>query len=265
LSFSRLVSRWKGLALSLVAVLATVWLGLSGQLGLYIHPRYFVFTLIMAGLAVVLIVGAFAVMPGADEHGHGQDEHGHPGEAVPRRPRWAIGGAALTILTVAASVVALLVVPPTTLTSAAVEQRSLNGSANTLSNAGGQAFSGGSISGDTSSYTVKDWATLIRQGADAESLDGTVATLTGFVTADPDDPDDVFFVARFVITCCAVDAQPVGVPVYQPGWSSGYPVDSWITVTGGFVPNPSVLSTAITVVQPDSISAVPRPADPYVY
>jgi uncharacterized repeat protein (TIGR03943 family) len=260
------VSRWKGLALSLVAVIATVWLGLSGQLELYIHPRYFVFTLIMAALAVVLIVGAFAVVPRADEH----DEHEHPGHEhakgePPRRPVWAIGGAAVTVLIVAAAVVALLVVPPSTLTSAAVEQRTLNGSSNTLTNASLTKGGGEAASGDTAGYSVKDWATLIRQGADADALDGKTATLTGFVTPDADDPDNVFYIARFVITCCAVDAQPVGVPVYQPGWAGSYPVDSWVTATGGFVQNPSVLSTTTTVVQPDSITAVPRPADPYVY
>ncbi|MEA9986948.1 hypothetical protein QN358_17060, partial [Subtercola sp. RTI3] len=60
MSFSNLVARWQGLVLSVIGVVATVWLGFSGQLGLYIHPRYYVFTLIMAAIAVVLIVGAFA-------------------------------------------------------------------------------------------------------------------------------------------------------------------------------------------------------------
>lgn len=178
-----------------------------------------------------------------------------------RRPLLAFGGALTALVIVAVAAVALLVVPPAPLTSAAVEQRSLNGSSNTLTD----ASTGGGASGDTSSYTVKDWATLIRQGASAEDLSGKTATITGFVTPDPDDPDNVFFVARFVVTCCAVDAQPVGVPVYSPGWSSSYATDSWVTVTGAFETNPSVLSTATTVVQPDSITAVETPSEPYVY
>ena len=177
-----------------------------------------------------------------------------------RRPLLAFGGALTALVIVAVAAVALLVVPPAPLTSAAVEQRSLNGSSNTLTDA-----SAGGASGDTSSYTVKDWATLIRQGASAEDLTGKTATLTGFVTPDADDPDNVFYVARFVVTCCAVDAQPVGVPVYSPGWSSSYATDSWVTLTGTFETNPSVLSTATTVVQPDSITAVETPSEPYVY
>lgn len=270
--FSRLVAHWKGLALTLVAAIATAWLGVTGQLGLYIHPRYYVFTLIMAGIALVLTIGAFLMVPGPDEH----DEHEHEGHdgsdghgldtrktvrAGRRRPLLAFGGSLAAVVIIASAAVGLLVVPPSALTSAAVEQRSLNGSSNSLSNTGPLP----GTSEDTSAYSVKDWATLIRQGASAEDLSGKTATLTGFVTPDADDPDNVFYVARFVVTCCAVDAQPVGVPVYAPGWSSSYKTDSWVTVTGEFEANPSVLSTATTVVSPDSLTQVEQPAEPYVY
>jgi uncharacterized repeat protein (TIGR03943 family) len=276
LFFSRLVARWKGLTLTLVAAIATAWLGVTGQLGLYIHPRYYVFTLIMAGIALVLTIGAFIVVPGPDEH----DEHEHdldlagPGgpdghgldsrkaaRAGRRRPLLAFAGSLAALVIIASAAIGLLVVPPSALTSAAVEQRSLNGSSNSLSNAGPVP----GTSDDTSAYSVKDWATLIRQGASADDLSGKTATLTGFVTPDADDPDNVFYVARFVVTCCAVDAQPVGVPVYSPGWSSSYKTDSWVTVTGEFEANPSVLSTATTVVSPDSLTQVEQPAEPYVY
>ena len=270
--FSRLMTRWKGLALTLLAAIATVWLGVTGQLGLYINPRYYVFTLIMAGIAFVLTIGALLVIPGPREDaehdhvgavgpdGRGPDAHDVAG-AGRRRPLLAFGGSLTALVIVAAAAVALLVVPPSSLTSAAVEQRSLNGSSNSLANAGPPP----GTSDDTSAYSVKDWAALIRQGASADDLSGRTATLTGFVTPDADDPDNVFFVARFVVTCCAVDAQPVGVPVYSPGWSSTYATDSWVTVTGEFEANPSVLSAATTVVRPDSLTAVDQPSEPYVY
>ncbi|WP_158252043.1 hypothetical protein [Cryobacterium sp. M25] len=38
MSFRRLLRRWQGALLSIVGIVATVWLGVSGQLGLYIHP-----------------------------------------------------------------------------------------------------------------------------------------------------------------------------------------------------------------------------------
>ncbi|PPF80289.1 TIGR03943 family protein [Subtercola sp. Z020] len=280
MSFSRLVARWQGLALSLVGVVATVWLGLSGQLGLYIHPRYFVFTLIMAAVAVVLIVGAFAAVPAADDddhagHGHGPGAHGSGshdagGHRAPggRSRLWMLTATAASILVVVAAVVALLVVPPATLTSSTVEQRSINSASTTLdanrtSGGVGSAAPGGSD--DTSAYTVKDWSLLLRQGVGLDWFDGRSASVTGFVTPDADDPDNVFFVARFVVTCCAVDAQPVGVAVYEPGWQSSYPTDSWVSVDGTFGADPSVLSTANIVLTPASITGIPQPSDPYVY
>jgi len=260
LSFSRLITRWKGLALTLLAAIATGWLGVTGQLGLYINPRYYVFTLIMAVIAFVLAIGALLFIPGPIEDDEHEHDHEHVG-AGRGRPLLAFGGSLAALVIVAAATVALLVVPPSTLTSAAVEQRSLNSSSNTLAKAGPPPSS----TDDTSTYSVKDWAALIRQGASTDELNGRTATLTGFVTPDADDPDNVFYVARFVVTCCAVDAQPVGVPVYSPGWSSSHAVDSWVTVTGEFEQNPSVLSAATTVVRPDSLTAVDQPAEPYVY
>ena len=53
----RLLARWKGVVLSLIGVVSTLWLAATGRLGLYIHPRYFEFSVILAAVAVV----AFAV------------------------------------------------------------------------------------------------------------------------------------------------------------------------------------------------------------
>ena len=40
--------RWQGVLLIVAALVATVWLAATNQLILYIHPRYVVFTVIMA-------------------------------------------------------------------------------------------------------------------------------------------------------------------------------------------------------------------------
>ncbi len=70
------------MVLSLIGLVATIWLGLTGQLALYIHPRYFVFTVIMAVIAGVLALAAFALVPGANDapdggHTHAGDAHAH--------------------------------------------------------------------------------------------------------------------------------------------------------------------------------------------
>ncbi|MBX3093065.1 MAG: TIGR03943 family protein [Cryobacterium sp.] len=247
--------------MSVVGIVATLWLAVTGQLGLYIHPRYFAFTTIMAGIAVVFVVLAFLLVPvGGEDAEHDAHDHGHDhgADRGPVARAWWFG---LSVVLVAATAGALLVLPPATLTTATVDQRVINSSVagqsldDTIELAGG----------DEASFTVKDWAGLLRQGADERTLTGKSPTLVGFVTPDTDDPENVFYVARFVVTCCAVDAQPVGVPVYLPGWRDRFAVDEWVSVTGTFSSNPSIASMQATVLTPREITSTEQPADPYVY
>lgn len=256
MSYRRLLDRWRGVLLSIIGVVATLWLGVTGQLALYIHPRYFGFTIVMAVIAGVLALAAFALVPAgaaalADGHGHAEAGKRH----------WSWLGPAGSTLILAAAVVGLLVLPPSTLSSATVTQRDLNGSASTLS----QSDAVDLVGADYTTFTMKDWISLLRQGGGEEFLTGKTATVTGFVTPDKSDPENVFFAARFVVTCCAVDAQPIGLPVYSPGWQDRFETDSWVTVSGGFRTNPSQISDEALVMVPDSIAPVPEPDSPYVY
>jgi uncharacterized repeat protein (TIGR03943 family) len=255
----RFLSHGRGLLLVLVGVAAIVWLALSGRLGLYIHPRYFEFTVIMAVLAGLVAIVAAAFLPSAASSPlERDDDHGHDHPSG-RRATWLTAG---SIALIVATTAVLLVVPPSTLTSGTVAQRDINASA------GGAADAAGTpalVTGDGSAFTVKDWAGLLRQGADEQYLADARPDVTGFVTPDPDDPENVFYVARFVVTCCAVDAQPVGVPVYLPGWQQQQPVDGWVRVTGRFVANPSATSMQALAIDPVEVAPVEQPADPYVY
>lgn len=119
----RLLTRWKGVVLSLIGVVSTLWLAATGQLGLYIHPRYFEFSVVLAVMAGVLLVLAFAIVPGSDEDPHGgvedahggveeADAHGHLHDHAPGGPwrRWSAVVAGVAVI--ASAAVALLVLPP---------------------------------------------------------------------------------------------------------------------------------------------------------
>ena len=250
-----------GLVLLAACIVSTLWLAVTGQLGLYIHPRYFVFTGIMAVIGLVATVAGFALRPAdaAEEHDH---DHGSaepaPGRASLRArvSRVAIAG----VVTV--TVVAVLVLPPRTLTTSTVTQRALNSSTVASDAAPDEELLGTS---DFSTLGVRDWSQLLAQTTDPTFFTSKSVDITGFVSADPDDPDDVFYVTRFVVTCCAVDAQPVGVPVYQPGWSSTLETDEWVRVQGPFASNPSARSRQPLAVMPQGVQQVDQPADPYVY
>jgi uncharacterized repeat protein (TIGR03943 family) len=245
---SRLLARWRGLLLALVGIVATVWLGLTGQLGLYIHPRYYVFTVVMAVLGGLLAIAAFALAP--------RDEH--EDDDLPRRGRawWTLRGAVLIV----GAAVAMLALPPAALSASSAADRSVNSSDAVLA-VDAPTLTGG----DYDSFTIKDWAAVLRSSVSGDQLQGQRATLTGFVTPDESDPDNVFYVTRFVVTCCAVDAQPVGVPVYLPGWAEDFPVETWVDVEGAFSTNPSVVSAEALVVLPSTTSETAQPAEPYVY
>ena len=283
----RLLDRWQGVLLTLVVGVATLWLAATGQLVLYIHPRYDVFTVVMIviGMTLSLATLAFAPVRGDDahhDHDAGRDhDHDHDGRlnaaevpAVedglrPRRRRPVATGArrlafSVGVAVTAAVAIAVVALPPATLTSATAGQRDVNSSTAALDRTT-VADATGASSDAYRSFSVLDWAGLLRQTTDLAFYEGKTADVVGFVTPSDTDPDDVFYVSRFVITCCAVDAQPVGVPVYLPGWQDQVAADDWVEVTGGFDTNRSSSSQDPVALVPDDVTTVGQPSDPYLY
>ena len=232
-----------GVVLAVVVSVVTLWLGMTGQLVLYIHPRYVVFTMVMAALALLIALAAIATRAS-----HDHDE--------PPRRRW-ISTIGLALAGLVAAV--LLLVPPATLTSSTAIQRDISNSGVGIGSQTVDAAPSASLH-----FSVLDWASLLNQTNDPAFYRDRSADVTGFVTAAPDDPD-VFYVSRFVITCCVVDAQPVGVPVYSPGWQDSFDPDDWVRVTGDFTSNPSPVSTAPIALTPDAVTAMEEPDDPYLF
>ena len=248
-------TRWLGVTLSLIGVVAILWLGATGRLELYIHPRYVVFTIVMAVIGGAASIAAFLVVPGARD----PDAHDHDDEPAPPAPRWrtALSFAGSAVIVVGA-LVALLVLPPAALTSATADNRDIAGST-ALSDADTTEL----VGGDSTTFTVKDWATLLHQGLGDDFFTGKPAAFSGFLVAT-DDPD-VVYVARFLVTCCAVDAQPLGVPVLLPGWQDELAPDDWVEVSGSFTPNPDASGSEPIVLEPAEVTPIDQPAQPYVY
>lgn len=230
-----------------IAVVATIWLGATGDLTLYIHPRYVVFTVIMSVVALVL-VGLGAAL---------SSRHAERGE--PLRP---VG--ILAIVLAVAVAAAMIIVPPATLTTATADQRELNSSS-----VGSEAQSVEGVGGQSDEafarFTVVDWSSLLRQTSDPAFFAGKSVDVLGFITASDDDSDNIYFVSRFFVTCCAVDAQPVGVAVYSPSWKDSLAVGDWVQVTGGFGLNPSPTGSPAIVLLPESTTKMEEPDEPYLF
>lgn len=261
-----------GLASVLAVALCTLWLAAVGHLDLYINPRYDVFTIVLAAVAVPAAVAGLVVVArghghrhddGADDdHGDHHDGHGgHGASTAPTRRRVlgrVLGGAA-ALVTVGVTV-AMLVLPPATLSARTAQQRSVD--TPTLSNATGTQDVAllGSAGVDTSQYGVKDWAAVIRQTTDTSSLVGKPVRLTGFVVPGA---DGTFTLTRFVISCCAVDAQPVGLGVVTDGTVPD--ADQWVRVEGKLAANPDPSADARIVIRAASVTRIAQPSDPYEY
>lgn len=237
---------WAGVLLALLSAIATLWLTLTNKLDLYIHPRYIVFSAVLATILLLGIVVAVWLKPGfASVKSH------------PLRIYWTLG---LLIL----AIFMLIVLRPATLTTASVVQRGINSSGTVPTDilpAQENLFK----NNDYTRLSIRDWASLLNQTDDPSFFAGKTASLVGFISADTKEPDTVFYVSRFIISCCAVDAQPVGVPVYMPGWKNKYAENQWVRVVGSFTSRQYYAPNVPATISPDTVEVIKEPEDPYVY
>jgi uncharacterized repeat protein (TIGR03943 family) len=233
----------------MLGVVAILWLAATGRLTLYVHPRYIIFTVVMAVVAGVLVLAAVAILPGRrDEVDH---DHGTP----TRRDR-ALGWFRLAVLIGAAF--ALLVVPPATLSPRMLQNRDVVSSGQRLDTKDVPKLQGG----DPATFSLRDWAALLQQGG-GESVLGQNVNVSGYVLDQGDK--DVFFIARMVITCCAVDAQPIGLPVYRPNWKEELRPSTWIAVQGTFVQATGRAERYPALIQIGTLTRIDEPDNPYAF
>jgi putative membrane protein len=232
-----------GLLLAAVMTAVTIWLFLTNQLSLYINPHYNVFALLMAGLSVVGI--------GASSFSH----HSHQEPLRMKTLSIALGLVACVL------VCSFLVLKPASLSSSTALQRGINSGGLDLTTLTTDISGFGAT--NYAQFDIRDWASILGQTSNISFYNGKTANLLGFVSPTTSNSPTVFMVSRFYITCCAMDAQPYGVPIYLPHWSSSYPTNSWVSVTGAFRINPDTASAQHIVLVPSKINAVPEPQDPY--
>src|SRR4051812_43111301 len=68
-----------GLGSVLAVALCTLWLAVAGHLDLYINPRYAVFTVVLAAVAVPAAIAGLVVVARGDGHTH---DHAGPDDDV---------------------------------------------------------------------------------------------------------------------------------------------------------------------------------------
>lgn len=230
---------------------ATLGLGLSGRLNLYISPE----TVWFACAAAVLTLGMAVwscTLPLAAEGDHAHDHGESEGDAPSPRPLTTV--AAVTGGVIATStVVAALVMPPASLSAELAMSRI--GESTTLFDGADTVALGVA---DTTTFGVGEWASVFATATRPEAYDGATVTLTGFVTPDEADAGSVNL-TRMVITHCVIDARPASLPVAA---SAGeYAAGDWIEVTGTVRAD----ADGTLRIEPTEVVAIDEPKDPYEY
>jgi putative membrane protein len=226
----------------------TLVLYFDQQLTLYIHPRYVLFTVILNAVSLAACGVGFVLT--AWRMGSGT-----VAERVPWRPPF-------TVLVAGLVLVAAYALPARTLSSSTADQRSGNfnstqvqspDAANTLA----------LFDNDTTRLNIDDWVSAFNLKTSASFYEGKKVDVVGFVFHPEGAPPDVFYVSRFRVTCCSVDAQPLGLPVHSPGWQEEFEEDSWVRVTGSFTETDQDIAEP-AIVTPQTIEPTEQPANPYV-
>lgn len=241
---SDFLSRWTGLILCGIGILSTLALAAHGDLTLYIHPRYVVFTVLVTLVgAVLLALAVWFSVTRRDQLDHDHDHDHAPGQ----RPVATVTSAVL----VGAAALALLVTPPAVLSA----ERALTSTAAT--SGGGDVGAPVLVGSDPTRFSLRDWATILGAGSTASDLVGQQADVTGFVLLDA--ATGRARIGRYAVTCCTVDAQLFAVGIERSSLPAGAETGTWVHVSGTFTDD-----DGSTVLSPDTIEEVREPDDPYL-
>ena len=119
---------------------------------------------------------------------------------------------------------------------------------------------------DPEERTVIDWIRLVNVYPEPDAYTGEGVDVKGFVIYPEGWPDDYLMVSRFVLTCCAADAYPVGLPVKLTAGKTraDYPVDSWLEVRGEMTTE-TLDGRRQLAIAPSELLEVEEPRNPYEY
>ncbi|MEB3232380.1 MAG: TIGR03943 family protein, partial [Leptolyngbyaceae bacterium] len=112
--------------------------------------------------------------------------------------------------------------------------------------------------------SITDWVRTLNVYPEPDAYEGDPVDVSGFIIHPPDKPDNYVMIARFILTCCAADAYPVGLPVKIEGDRADYPADEWFRVTGQMATEVINGDRRLTIVA-SNFEPIPQPRNPYDY
>lgn len=110
--------------------------------------------------------------------------------------------------------------------------------------------------------TLVEWVRTLNVYPEPDTYTGQKAKVRGFVLRPSDMGKDHFLLSQFVITCCAADAYPIGLPVKVKENSDQYPPDTWLEIEGKMTTTEFAGKRHVTI-DPTSIKKIEQPKNPY--
>lgn len=223
-------------------------LWLAGQLYLLIHPNYIPLTIIAGlGLTIVGIAEAWRVSKRRQVYTNNQQ---HVTLIKP-----SLSSSLLLIV----AIVSLFINPRPFTSEKAIHRGVIDNIADARTIP--QSFR---ASNRPEERTLVEWVRTISAYPEPDAYKGQKVKLTGFVVHAPDQPDNMFLITRFVITCCAADVYPVSLPVKIAESRANYPPDKWLQIEGQADVDIKDGKRQVVIVA-SNITAISEPKNPYDY
>jgi uncharacterized repeat protein (TIGR03943 family) len=118
------------------------------------------------------------------------------------------------------------------------------------------------IEGDPAQWNLLQWAMALP--VQDEELQGETVDVVGFVFQDARMGHDAFYVARYVITCCAADGTAAGLPVQWPDGET-LPANTWVRVQGTLATITTGDGLTTPAIDAASVEPVDQPESPYLF
>jgi uncharacterized repeat protein (TIGR03943 family) len=223
---------------------------LTGKLYLLIHPDYF--WLVIVGGMGLLIVGFFKGLQLWKHRRQADKANALHINVFP--PGWG------SFLLLTAAILGLIITPRALASQTALDRgvTELIGATRVQP----QAFRAQVRPEERS---LVDWVRTLNVYPEPDAYTGQKVKVQGFVIHQPNVSQEYIFLARFILTCCAADAYPVGLPVQLPSLSrQQYPPDTWLEVAGQMTTQTIGEKRQLTIAA-NSLKKIPQPQNPYSY